>query len=152
MNVYSVLHHIVDKLPARDEAQLRDLHDTITAHELGFNSLEELNEERRLQAAKIDPAAAAAAWEAAQSMLAQVKSSQEQIVKLLETAEAGRKAQEQTAQEQAKTAIAEAAPVTSAPAFPQPERPASTPTAPAGPSVEELEAQLAAARAARDAG
>ncbi len=160
MNIYSVLHHVLDKLPARDEGHLRDLHDTVTAHELGYNSLEELNEDRRLQAAKIDPAAAAAAFESAQQLLAQVQQNQASIIELLKTAEAGRKASAEAAAAKGAEESAQAAPATAGvQAFPQAQRASiddaaelQKQDAPPAFSVADLEAMLEQAKAAQGGG
>lgn len=131
-NVYTVLHHVVDKLGARDETHLHDLHDTITAHELGFDSLEAMREEQRIAAIRVDPQAAADAQKAALALLAQVQSQQQLIQRLLSEAEMARAAQADAARQRA----ADEARTAAAPNDPFAGTPPPVPgTAPAGPGA-----------------
>ena len=122
-DIYSILHHLVDKSGARDELHLRDLHDTITAQQLGFGSLEELRAEQRKALLVTDPAAAAQAQAQAFQLLAQVQRDYALVASLLQQAQEAQQAQ----------AAAAAAAAAQAPAVPI--APAAAPAAPAVPAV-----------------
>lgn len=136
-DVYTILHHLVEKSGARDEKHLSDLHDTITAHQLGFSSLEELRAEQRRQLAAIDPAAAARAQADAFELLKTVREQQRLIEQLLSQAQAYQQAQ----QAQAEQGVQEAQSAAGAPApiFQQPAAPAApaadTPPPPLTPAL-----------------
>jgi hypothetical protein len=117
-DVYTILHHLVDKSGARDERHLQDLHDTILSQQLGFGSLEELRAEQQKQRIAVDPVAAAQAQAQAFELLATVRKQQALIETLLTQAAAYQEAR--AAEAQAAVTLAHAEAQGSAPAMPFP--------------------------------
>jgi hypothetical protein len=56
MNIYDVLHTLLDRVPIHDATQAELLHDAVTAQAEGFKSAEEYRKDRAAKAPSANPA------------------------------------------------------------------------------------------------
>lgn len=87
--LYDVLHHTVDKLGAKDEGHLNDLHDTITAHALGFESLSDYRADLAATAARLNPQAETISKAQAVELLKTIQDQRALVERLLAGVQAG---------------------------------------------------------------
>src|SRR5205809_3617391 len=133
MNIYDVLHTLLDRVPIHDARDAELLHDAVTAQAEGFKSAEEYRKDRAAKAPSASPAeddavlARAAEIQARRDAQAQETASQQAVVAEREAA----------ARPAAPVAAGQSANVASnVEAQPAPPTPAVTAGTPASPTAE----------------